>query len=188
MNLVSEDKAHVKTRKTQHTTIPCTSLNLRSDNFNSMNQKRKPGRPREWVLNDEIIKIHELTTELRTQNPKVHWSSIKGMLKIRLEQLGKKDLLSRFDKLWPLTKRVIPLPPQCICGNRVYSYDYRKVETEREHYWEIFARCMNPKCRYMRRYLPSARYIWSRPKSAAKELEKMPTFYQMNGQKVEGEK
>jgi len=153
-----------------------------------MKQKRKPGRPREWVLNDEIIEIHKISTELRKQNPKVHLSDFESMLKVRLEQLGKNDLLSRFDKLWPLMKRVIPLPPQCICGNRVYSYAYRKVESKHEHYWEIFARCVNPNCRYMRRYLPSASYKWSRPKSAAKGLEKKPTFYQMDGQKVEGEK
>ena len=176
---------HIKTRKIQHTTIARTSLNLRSDNFNSMKQKRKPGRPREWVLNEEIIEIHRLSTELRTQNPKVHWSSIKGMLKIRLEQMKRKDLLLKLDRLCGLMKRAIPLPPRCICGNNGYSYTYRKVESKYEHYWEIFARCMNPKCRYMRRYLPSARHIWSRPKSAAKELEKTPTFYQMDGQKVE---
>lgn len=180
--------AHFKTWKTQHTTIACTSLNLRSDNFNSMNQKRKPGRPREWVLNDEIIEIHRLSTELRTQNPEAHWSSIKGMLKIRLEQLGRKDLLLKLDKLCGLVRQAIPLPPRCICGSMVYSYTYRKVENEHEHYWEVFARCVNPNCRYMRRYLPSTSYKWSRSKSIIKELEKTPTFYQMDGQKVEGEK
>jgi len=188
LSVAGEDKAHFKTRKTQHTTIACTSLNLRSDNFNSMNQKRKPGRPREWVLNDEIIEIHRLSTELRTQNPETHWSSIKGMLKTRLEQLGRKDLLLKLDKLCGLMRQAIPLPPRCICGSMVYSYTYRKVENEHEHYWEVFARCVNPNCRYMRRYLPSTSYKWSRPKSAAKELEKTPTFYQMDGQKVEGEK
>jgi len=166
----------------------CTCLNLSFDNLNIMNQRRKPGRPRVWVLDDEIIEMHRLSNELRTQNPAVHGSSIKHMLKARLEQLGKSDLLLRFDRLWSLMKQVIPLPPPCICGSRIYSYNYRKVESKHEHSWEIFARCVNPNCRYMRRYLPSARYKWSRPESAAKEFEKTPTFYQMDGQKVEGEK
>jgi hypothetical protein len=39
----------------------------------------------------------------------------------------------------------------------------------------------------MRRYLPSASYNWSRLKSIIRELEKTPTFYEMDGQKVEGE-
>lgn len=32
------------------------------------------------------------------------------------------------------------------------------MENEREHYWEVFARCVNPDCRYMRRYLPDTTY------------------------------
>jgi hypothetical protein len=150
-----------------------------------MNKTKRPGRPREWVLNEEIVEIHRLATELKTQNPKVHWSTIKGMLKTRLEQTGRKALLLKLDKLLGLMKQVIPIPPRCICGKRVYSYTYRKAENENEHYWEIFARCMNPNCRYMRRYLPSARYNWSRPTSIIKELEKTPTFYELDGQKVE---
>jgi hypothetical protein len=153
-----------------------------------MSQTRRPGRPQEWVLNEEIIEIHRLSTELKTQNPRAHWSAIKDMLKTELEQKGGRDLLSKFDKLWGLVRQVIPLPPECICGNRAYSYTYRKVDNEREHYWEIFARCTNRKCRYMRRFLPSASYSWSRPKSIIRELEKTPTFYELDGQKVEGER
>jgi hypothetical protein len=90
------------------------------------------------------------------------------------------------DKIYGLIKQVIPIPPRCICGRQLYSYTYRKVENEKEHYWEIFARCMNPNCRYMRRYLPSAiSYKWSRPKSVIKELAKTPTFYELDGQLVE---
>lgn len=150
-----------------------------------MNQTRKPGRPREWVLNEEIVEIHRLATELKTQNPKAHWSTIKGMLRTQLEQRERKDLILKLDKLLGLMKQVIPSPPPCICGHRVYSYTYNRVENENEHYWEIFARCVNPNCRYMRRYLPSASYNWSRPQSIIRELEKIPTFYEMNGQKVE---
>jgi hypothetical protein len=153
-----------------------------------MMQTKKLGRPREWVLNEEIAEIRRLSTELKTQNPEAHWPEIKDMLKTRLEQMDRKDLLLKLDKLYGLVKQVIPLPPQCICGNRVYSYTYNKVENENEHYWEIFARCANPNCRYMRRYLPGASYKWSRLKSIIRELEKTPTFYEMDGQKVEGEK
>jgi hypothetical protein len=149
---------------------------------------KKPGRPREWVLNEEIVEIHRLANELKTQNPVAHWSTIKDMLRTQLEQRGKKDLLSKLEKLLGLMKQVIPSPPPCICGHRVYSYTYNKVENESEHYWEIFARCVNPNCRYMRRYLPSASYNWSRPKSIIKELEKTPTFYELDGQKVEAKK
>lgn len=153
-----------------------------------MKQTKKPGRPREWVLNEEIIEMHSLTTELKRDNVRAHWSVIQEKLKTRLEQMGRKNLLLKFDKLWGLMKQIIPLPPECICENRVYSYTYRKVENEKEHYWEVFARCVNPNCRYMRRYLPSTTYKWSRPASIIKELEKIPTFCQLDGQKVEGEK
>jgi hypothetical protein len=148
----------------------------------------KPGRPREWVLDEEIIEIHRLSADLKTQHPEAHWSDIKGLLKTRLEQAGKDDLLSKLDRLWGLMRHVIPLPPRCICGGRVYSYTYKKGEDMDEHYWEVFARCVNPSCRYMRRYLPSASYKWSRPKSIIKELEKMPTFYELDGQRVEEKK
>src|SRR4030067_935081 len=84
-----------------------------------------------------------------------------------------------------LMKQVIPAPPRCICGRRVYSYTYNKVENEREHYWEVFARCVNRDCRYMRRYLPDTTYKWSRPASIIRELAKIPTFYEMDGQQVE---
>jgi hypothetical protein len=151
----------------------------------TVRQTKNLGRPREWVLNEEIIETHKLSTELKMQNPEVRWSDIRGMLKTRLEQIGRKDLLSKLDKIWGLMKHVIPLPPRCICGRRVYSYTYNRVESENEHYWEIFARCTNPNCRYMRRYLPSTSYKWSRPRSIIRELEKMPTFYELDGQKVE---
>ena len=160
-------------------------LNLRSSNPQSMKQDRKPGRPRQWVLNEEIIEIHKLTAKLKMQNPNAHWSAIRDLLKTQLEQERKQDLLSKLDKLWGLIKQVIPVPPKCICGHRTNTYTYNKVENESEHYWEIFARCTN--CRYLRRYLPSASYSWSRPKSIIRELEKTPTFYELDGQKVEGE-
>jgi hypothetical protein len=147
----------------------------------------KRGRPLEWALNGEIIEIHRLSTELKEHNPEAGLAEIKDMLKAELERTQKVDLLSKFDKIWGLVRQVIPLPPRCICGNRVYSYTYNEVKTETEHFWEIFARCTNPNCRYMRRYLPSASHKWSRIKSDIKELAKTPTFYQMDGQKVEGE-
>ena len=134
-------------------------------------------------MNEEIIEINVLSTELKKQNSTSRWFQIKEMLKTELRLTGKTDLLQKLDKLWGLTKHAIPYPPPCICGSRTYSYTYRKADTER--YWEIFARCVNPNCRYMRRYLPSAKYSWSRPESALKELKEIPTFYQMDGQKVE---
>ena len=137
------------------------------------------------VLNEEIIEVHRLATQLKIENPQVHWSQIEGMLKKQLELHEKKDLLSKIDKLFGLIKEVIPMPPRCICGHRVYSYTYNRVENEREHYWEVFARCVNPDCRYMRRYLPDTTYNWSRPKSIITELAKTPTFYEMDGQQVE---
>jgi hypothetical protein len=151
-----------------------------------MSQTRKPGRPREWVLNEEIVEIHSLLTRLKVQNPKAHWSNIQSMLRTELEQTRRTDLLPKLDRLCQLAKQVIPMPSRCICGSRVYSYTYRKIENENEHRWEILARCVN--CRYMRRYLPSALYAWSRPKPIIKELEKTPTFYELDGQKVEGAK
>ena len=160
-------------------------LNFGMHNLNLMTQARKPGRPREWVLNEEIIEIHRLATELKINNPQVHWSNIEGMLKNQLGKHKRKDLLSKLDKIIGLMKQVIPAPPRCICGRRVYSYTYNKVENEREHYWEVFARCVNPDCRYMRRYLPDTTYKWSRPASIIKELAKTPTFYEMDGQQVE---
>ena len=160
-------------------------LNFGMHNLNLMTQARKPGRPREWVLNEEIIEIHRLATELKINNPQVHWSNIEGMLKNQLGKHKRKDLLSKLDKIIGLMKQVIPTPPRCICGHRVYSYTYNKVENEREHYWEVFARCINPDCRYMRRYLPDTTYKWSRPASIIKELAKTPTFYEMDGQQVE---
>jgi hypothetical protein len=160
-------------------------LNLRADNFSSMVQSRKPGRPREWVLNEEIVEIHRLSFELKTQNPTAHWSDLKDMLKTNLERTNRRDLLLKLDKLWGFMRQIIPLPPRCICGGSSYSYTYRK--DEEEHHWEIFARCTNPDCRYMRRYLPETTYSWSRPKSIIKELEKLPTFYELDGQKVEGD-
>src|SRR5512135_2286248 len=113
-----------------------------------MTQGRKVGRPREWVLNEEIIEIHRLATQLKTQNPQKHWSQIEDMLKRRLERDERQELLSKIDKILGLVNQVIPAPPRCICGHRVYSYTYNKVENEMEHYWEVFARCVNPDCRY----------------------------------------
>jgi hypothetical protein len=107
------------------------------------------------------------------------------MLKTRLEETERDDLLSKLDQLWNLALHAIPIPPRCICGDARYSYTYRKVEDETGHYWEIFARCVNPQCRYMRRHLPESTHSWSRPKSIIRELEKIPTFYEMDGQKVE---
>jgi len=150
-----------------------------------MTQVRKAGRPREWVLNEEIIEVHRLAARLKTDNPKMHWSQIEGILKSHLERDDRQDLLSKIDKIVGLVNQVIPTPPRCICGHRVYSYTYNKVENEREHYWEVFARCVNPDCRYMRRYLPDTTYKWSRPASILKEIAKIPTFYEMDGQQVE---
>jgi hypothetical protein len=160
-------------------------LNFGVNNLYLMTQARKPGRPREWVLNEEIIEVHRLATKLKNRNPQIRWSNIEGMLKRQLEQDERRDLLSKIDKIVGLMKQVIPTPPRCICGLRVYSYTYNKVENEMEHYWEVFARCVNPDCRYMRRYLPGTSYKWSRPKSIIKELAKTPTFYEMDGQLVE---
>ena len=150
-----------------------------------MTQDRKPGRPREWVLDEEIIEVRRLATELKIKNPKARWSYIESMLKKQLELHERKDLMSKIDKIIGLIKQVIPTPGRCICGHRVYSYTYNKVENEREHYWEVFARCVSPDCRYMRRYLPDTTYKWSRPKSIIRELAKTPTFYEMDGQQVE---
>lgn len=160
-------------------------LNLRFCNLNSMTQDRKPGRPQEWALNEEITEVYRIATELKSQNPDAHWSAIEGLLKTQLEQKGKKQLLSKLDKITGLVKQTIPVPPRCICGRRVYSFTFNKVENENEHYWEIFARCINPDCRYLRRYLPDTSYKWSRPKSLIKEIAKIPTFYEMDGQQVE---
>ena len=146
-----------------------------------MVQSRKPGRPREWVLEDEIVEIHRLSFKLKTRNPGAHWSAIKEMVRTQLEQTGREKLLPKLDKLWGLMLHVVPLPPRCICGESVYSYAYRKVESDYEHYWEIFARCTNPSCRYLRRYLPGTSYSWSRPKSLIRELAKVPTFYELDG-------
>ena len=154
--------------------------------ISEVKQIKKPGRPREWVLNEEIIEIHKLSHELKTQHPAAHRSTIKEMLKARLDQMNREELLSKVEKLWGLISHNIPIPPRCICGRKSYSYTYRKVENEREHRWEIFARCTH--CRYLRRYLPASTYIWSRKKSIIKELEKIPTFYEMDGQKVESAK
>ena len=150
-----------------------------------MMQARRPGRPREWVLNEEILEVHSLATRLKTEHPQAHWSQIEDMLKKQLEQEERKDLLPKIDKIISLANQVIPSPPRCICGQRIYSYTYNKIDNEREHYWEVFARCVNPDCRYMRRYLPDTTYKWSRPKSILKELAKIPTFYEMDGQLVQ---
>jgi hypothetical protein len=72
---------------------------------------RKPGRPREWVLNEEIIEVHRLSTELKTKNPQIHWSSIKSMLKKQLEENRRNDILSKIDKIIGLMKQVTPTPP-----------------------------------------------------------------------------
>jgi len=62
-----------------------------------MKMAKKVGRPREWVLNEEIIEVHKLATELKLQNPQAHWSAIQEMLKTQLEQKGRKDLLEKID-------------------------------------------------------------------------------------------
>jgi hypothetical protein len=146
---------------------------------------KKAGRPRTWVLNDEIVEIHRLSTKLQEQNPETSLVDIKSLLKAQLEQEGRTDFVQKFNRLWTLMMHVIPLPPTCICGETSYSYTHRKVDSDREHYWEIFARCTNKNCRYMRRYLPGASYKWSRLSSIKKQLEQIPTFYELDGQKVE---
>ncbi len=150
-----------------------------------MAQTRKAGRPREWVLDEEIIEIHRLSFELKEQNPTARWSDIKKMLETQLRRMNRNELLVKLDKLLGLMRHAIPLPPRCICGGKIYSYTYRKPENEQN--WEIFARCTNPNCRFLRRYLPSAGYKWSRPKSIIKDLQRVPTFYELDGQKVEGQ-
>jgi len=79
-----------------------------------MTQARKPGRPREWVLNEEITEVHRLATELKIKNPKAHWSYIEGMLKKQLELHKRKDLMSKIDKIIGLIKQVIPTPGRCL--------------------------------------------------------------------------
>jgi hypothetical protein len=91
-------------------------LNFGVNNLNLMTQARKPGRPREWVLNEEIIEVHRLATELKTKNPQIHWSNIESMLKKQLEQNQRKDLLSKIDKIIGLMKQVIPTPPDASVG------------------------------------------------------------------------
>lgn len=150
-----------------------------------MTQRRKPGRPQEWALDEEITEVYNIAAELKVQSPKAHWSEIRGVLRNQLELDGKQDILSKFDKITGLLKHTIPVPPRCICGRKVYSFTFNKVENENEHYWEIFARCINRDCRYLRRYLPDTSYKWSRPKSLIKDLAKIPTFYEMDGQQVE---
>ena len=150
-----------------------------------MTQDRKPGRPQEWASNEEITEVYRIVTELKTRNPEAHWSDIKDMLKTQLEQKGKRDLLAKLDKITGLVKHAVPVPPRCICGHGTYSFTFNKVENENEHYWEIFARCVNRDCRYLRRYLPDTSYKWSRPKSLIREIAKIPTFYEMDGQQVE---
>jgi len=83
---------HYKGRLNLVSCVTNVRLNLSADNFNPMKQTRKPGRPREWVLNEETIEIHKLSTKLKTQNPRAHWSAINDMLKTQLEQMGRKDL------------------------------------------------------------------------------------------------
>ncbi len=160
-------------------------LNQRFCIINLMTQHKRPGRPQEWALNEEIIEVNRIMTELKTGNPKASWSDIRTMLKTGLEKEGKKNLLSKLDKITSLVKQAIPLPPRCICGRRVYSFTFNKVENENAHYWEIFARCINRDCRYLRRYLPDTSYKWSRPESLIREIAKIPTFYEMDGQQVE---
>ena len=136
-------------------------------------------------MDEEITAVYRMATDLRARYPTCHWSDIKGLLKTRLEEKGKSEIIPKLDKITGLMKQVIPLPPRCICGRRVYAFTFNKVENENEHYWEVFARCTNRNCRYLRRYLPHATYKWSRPKSLVKEMAKIPTFYEMDGQQVE---
>lgn len=161
------------------------NLNFRFCNCMWMTFDRRPGRPQEWALDEEITEVYRLATDLRARYPTSHWSDIKGLLKTRLEEKGRTEIVQKLDKIIGLMKQVIPLPPRCICGRRVYAFTYNKVENENEHYWEVFARCTNRSCRYLRRYLPHATYKWSRPKSLVKEMAKVPTFYEMDGQQVE---
>jgi hypothetical protein len=59
-----------------------------------MTQARKPGRPREWVLNEEIVEVHRLAAQLKTENPQMHWSQIESMLKKQLGLRKRKEPLS----------------------------------------------------------------------------------------------
>jgi hypothetical protein len=106
-----------------------------------MSQTTKPGRPREWVLNEEISKVYTLLDELKTKNPKTHWSTLKNILEKRLELNGETALLKKINKIYGLIEQTVPIPQRCICGRRLYSYTHRKIENEKEHYWEIFTFC-----------------------------------------------
>ena len=131
-----------------------------------MSQTKKPGRP----LLMSFVK----------------WSPVLPVIFVNGPHTHNRNHNQKISKIYGLIEQTIPIPQRCICGRRLYSYTHRKIENEKEHYCEIFARCVNPNCRYMRRYLPSAiSYKWSRSKSAIKELAKIPTFYELDGQLVE---
>lgn len=146
---------------------------------------KKRGRPREWVLDEEIIEVRELIFELKKQKPEMNLTEMRSMIESELEQENNKELARRIDRIWDLLKLLIPVPPRCVCGNKVYTYTFRRVEKKHEHRWEVYARCIDPNCRYLRKYSPKSKK-WSGPESILKEMEKIPTFYQMDGQKVEG--
>jgi hypothetical protein len=75
-----------------------------------MSQTKKPGRPREWVLNEEISRVYNLLNELKTKNPKAHWSTLKNTLEKRLELSGENDFLQKINKIYGLIEQTIPIP------------------------------------------------------------------------------
>jgi hypothetical protein len=105
------------------------------------------------------------------------------MIKAEVARKKKQNLSNKIDQTINLYKLLIPSPPSCVCGRRKYVLLLGKKGTEKNHRWEVFARCVNPNCRYLRRYMPRVSYKWSHLKPAFKELPL--TFYEMDGQLVE---
>jgi len=71
-----------------------------------MTQDRKPGRPQEWALEEEITQVYIIAAELKRHNPHAQWSDIKDMLKKQFEETGKITLLSKLDKITGLVKQL----------------------------------------------------------------------------------
>ena len=145
--------------------------------------QRKIGRPLEWILEEEIIEAYKLILNLEKQNPNRSLTEVLSMVKAELTRKKRQNLLNKIDQIISLLKLLIPSPPRCICGGKKYVFTFREKGMETNHSWEVFARCVNPNCRYLRRYMPWVSYKWSRLKPAFKELP--PTFYEMDGQLVE---
>ena len=144
---------------------------------------KRRGRPRQWVLNDEIAEVRKLVFQLKKQDPSTDLLNMKNIVRSRIEENG--ELANKFDRIWDLLHLTIAFPPRCVCGIKVYTFTLRRVEAEKEHRWEVFARCTNPNCRYLRKYISSIGR-WSQLPPAYTEIG--PTFYEMDGQMVEEQK